>query len=103
MGRLQQNKKLIQQKSGEENDFIASLSPKDNWRIWLGFNDVDEENKFVDDKGLPMSWKNWISEWGEPNGSKNGIGDEGWFIFMSGIIYQLNLFIYICYQIKIDY
>ena len=58
------------------------IYPKD--RIWLGFNDVQEEGKFVDDKGLQMSWKNWISEWGEPNGGRN----EGWFIFMSSIIFN---------------
>ena len=74
------------------------IYPKD--RIWLGFNDVQEEGKFVDDKGLQMSWKNWMSEWGEPNGLTNGHTDEGWFIFMSGIIYQLKSFLHMYYQLK---
>ena len=47
-----------------------------------------------------MSWKNWMSEWGEPNGLTNGHTDEGWFIFMSGIIYQLKSFLHMYYQLK---
>ena len=52
-----------------------------NEKIWLGFNDVEKEDKFVDGEGLQMSWDNWKS--GEPNGWTA----EGWFIFMSRIIY----------------
>ena len=43
-----------------------------------------------------MSWDNWKS--GEPNGLTNGRNDEGWFIFMNGIIYQLKSFC--IYQLK---
>ena len=71
-----------------------------NW-IWLGFNDVEQEGIFVDDEGLQMSWSNWKVHDGnirEPNG-----GDiAGWFMFVSRIIYQTNLFKYIRYQIKCE-
>ena len=49
-----------------------------------------------------MSWDNWGPN--EPNGKEGEIfwRNEGWFIFVSRIIYQTNLFKYIRYQIKCE-
>ena len=61
--------------------------------IWLGFNDVEKEGNFVDDKGLKMSWDNWNKPSWKPE--PNGGDSEGWFIFVSRIIYQIYFNIYV--------
>ena len=54
-------------RSEAENDFIASLIPKEH--IWIGINDIEQEGSFVAVDGREISWTNWGK--GEPNGNAN--------------------------------
>ena len=59
-------------RSKEENKFIADLKKTD--QLWIGVNDLDEENKFITVEGNPVSYTNWLD--GEPNNSNNEDGVE---------------------------
>ena len=51
-------------RSEAENDFIASLIPKEH--IWIGINDIEQEGSFVAVDGREISWTNWLT--GQPDG-----------------------------------
>jgi len=63
--------KLPVPRSIEENSYFATLGQKNgqNRHIWLGINDIAEENRFVDNDDEPISFFNWMS--GEPNNAGN--------------------------------
>ena len=50
-------------RSEAESDFIADLIP--NEHIWIGINDIEQEENFVSVDGSDISFTNWNS--GEPN------------------------------------
>ena len=60
-----------------ENNFITDIfvSKYGQKQFWLDINDVDEENHFVDNNGLSLTWTNW-----HVNEPDNKNGDEGRFI-----------------------
>nr|QNH72436.1 toxin candidate TRINITY_DN23930_c0_g1_i1.p1 [Pachycerianthus borealis] len=51
--------------SEEENQFVASFPLSTNELMWIGFNDLDEENTFVWTDGTDTDYTKWYT--GEPN------------------------------------
>ena len=70
---------LISVNSVEEDQFL--FNHVGNAGVWLGFNDIQEEGKWVWTDGSDVSYVHWY--WGEPNNSEGedtGVtwGDECW-------------------------
>ena len=65
-------------RSGEENQFFATLGKKNGQdrSIWLGINDILNERIFVDNDGERISFSNWMD--GEPNNGVSGNQHAAW-------------------------
>ena len=57
-------------RSDEENAFIASLIPFEH--IWIGIDDIANEDHFVASDGSELSYWKWASQFHQPDNNNNG-------------------------------
>ena len=53
--------KFMKMSAIDENDLIGGyvLTSTEDYNIWIGVNDIDEEGIYAGNDGIEMDWTNW--------------------------------------------